>query len=53
MTQALPRLLIVNPTVYPHLVIASFPDKSRPTQLRILKPSQEHSRGSPSSPIKI
>ena len=47
---ALPRLLIVNPAVYPRLILAIFSYKSRPTQLRILKPRYDHSRGSPEFP---
>ena len=47
----------VSPTVYSHL--NNFTGKlifsyfSKPTQLRISKPSYEHSCGSPSCPIKI
>ena len=45
------RLLIETPAVNPHLVLnyvlAFFPNKSRPTQLRISKLSSEHSRRVP------
>ena len=52
--------LIVTPAVYPRLVlnydnriaiIAIYPYKPQPTQLRISKTCQEHSRGSPEFPI--
>ena len=44
-------LIIETPAVNPHLVLnyvlAIFPNKSRPTQLSISKPSSEHSRRVP------
>ena len=48
------RLLETTPTVYPHLNDfswkLSFRYLSRPTQLRISKPNEEHSRESPEFP---
>ena len=56
-TLSMPRLLKVTSAVYPHLSDftgkRNFRNKIRPTQLRILKPSYEHSLGLPSSPIQI
>ena len=40
----MPRLLIVTPTVYTHLVDFTWKITYRPTQLRIFKPSYKHSR---------
>ena len=46
---ALHRGFIVSPTDDPRFVVnlTIFPDKGRSTQLRILKPDKENSRGSP------